>query len=125
MLNQDAPLPTPDDLGSLAYAVLDLEGRIPDLEVQQDVYATGDALLAEQRQPELVLETEHPDLDPPNLTMQSPWPGEVRLQTGTRPQTETKTIASRCAPCRFAGVKKVLLFLVFTPYRRPILIPRF
>ena len=127
MLNQDAPLPpdndpTPDDLGSLSYAVLDLEGCMPDLKVQEDVYAIGNAVLAKQGQEELAPEAEHPDLDALLLTTQKPRPGGIRPRAGTRLQAATKSIASRCAPCRFAGVLKVLAFLVVNPYCQPMLI---
>ncbi len=83
---------------------------MPDLKVQEDIYAIGNAVLANQGQEELAPEAEHPDLDTLFLATQKPSPGGIRPRTGTRPQTETKTIASRCAPCRFAGVLKVLAF---------------
>ncbi len=95
---------------------------MPDLEVQQDVYAIGNAVLAKQGQDELAFKAEHPDLDTLFLTTQKPWPGGIRSRTRTRPQTEAKTIASRCAPCRFACVSKVLAFLVLSPYCQPTLI---
>ena len=128
-LNDDSSLPfdknlTPEIPGSFAYAVLDLEGWPPVLKLQQDVDAIGDSVLAEQRQENLVSEAarEPPGLDTLVSMTQAPLPGEIRPQTGTRPQTETKSTASRCAPCRFAGVPKVHTLFAANPDQQLTLI---
>ncbi len=102
--------------------MLDLEGCTPGPKLQQDISAIGEVLLAQQRQEDLVPEREHPGLNTVILTTQRSSPSEIRPRTRTRPQTESQSIASRCAPCRFAGVPKVPTFLTVNPGRRSMLI---
>ncbi len=107
---------------NLVYTVPDLENSGRDL----DVYATSDVLLAEQRQQELVPEADHPDLDPPIQLMQGPYPGKIRSRAKRRSRTGAKSIASRCAGCRFAGISKVLpVFVVNFPFQPVLILLRF
>ncbi|KAH6617491.1 hypothetical protein F5144DRAFT_499039 [Chaetomium tenue] len=104
-LNQNAPLPpanhpSPDYVGHLPTSILDRTAWGPDIEVEkrEDVSSIGVALVSPTRQ---WIPVEEED-----LALKDP-------KTTTPPQAKAKPpSASRCAPCRFAGVPQARNLLV-------------
>jgi hypothetical protein len=93
-------------LGLLSYSLLDRVAWKPNIEAekQQDVHSAGVALVL-PRQNKVVIKEEGLELNNSNPEPHVPYPTEIIART--RPPTKVKPIASRCTPCRFAGVPKV------------------
>jgi subtilisin family serine protease len=114
-LNQNAPLPptnnpSPDGVGYLSTSLLD---RIAwesntGAEKQQDLHSTGVALIS-PGQKWTIVEEEDFKVNNRNLATHAPPPTGTSTPTPP-PQAKAKSTASRCAPCRFAGVPQVRTF---------------
>lgn len=102
-LNRKTPLPpannpSPDGVGCLSNSVVDRMAWES---------STGVALISPRR-PRSAIEQEDLESKNPYLSTEVPNPTRIRAAP---PPRQIKPSASRCAPCRFAGVPKVRAFV--------------
>ncbi|GAB1314712.1 hypothetical protein MFIFM68171_04922 [Madurella fahalii] len=109
-LHEDAPPPpsndpSPDPLGHRSIYLLDSGVWEPNSEAekQQEVHSTGTALVL-PRQGKVFIEEEDLELNNLNSAVHERNPTAIGAER--QPLTKVKSFASRCAPCRFAGVPK-------------------